>query len=225
MSEQASGPPAPGASASGPNLGGLVRNLAVDVVFPWIAVQLLERVWNASGVIAFAVAALFPAASIVVSWMRYRRLDVIGLIVLPSLLAGIALAVFTGDVRFAVLKAAPGFGLFGLVCLASLAAKRPAMFYVGRYFTSGGDAAKAAAWTGRLTSPGFRRAMRLLTLVWGIACLAEAILGVATAFLLPPADALLVERLLGLGTAAALIAWTTAYARRRDAQRRAPPET
>jgi len=225
MSEQAGSPLAAGAPPTGPGLGGLARNLAVDVVFPWIAVQLLEHVWNASGVTAFAVAALFPAASVAVSWTRHRRLDVIGLIVLPSLLAGIALALLTGDVRFAVLKAAPGFGLFGLVCLASLAAERPAMFYVSRYFTSGGDAAKAAAWTERLASPGFRHAMRLLTLVWGIACLAEMVLGVAVAFLLPPVDALLVERLLGLGTAAALIAWTTAYARRRDGRRRAPPET
>jgi len=214
MAEDVGGtPPGPVARAS---LRALARDLFVDVVLPWVAIEFLERVWNAAGVTAFAIAALFPAASILGSWLRRRRIDVIGVIVLATLLAGIALALLTGDLRFAVLKAAPGFALFGLACLLSLTRERPLMFYVSRYARSEGDEAKAAAWTARLASPGFRHSMRLLTVVWGIAALAEAMLGTAAAFLLPTAAALPIERLLGLGTIAALLAWTAAYARRRD---------
>ena len=72
--------------------------------------------------------------------------------------------------------------------------------------------------TERLESAGFRRSMRLLTLVWGVACLVETTLGIAAAFLLPPATALVAEPVLGLGTVAALLTWTTAYARRRAAR-------
>jgi hypothetical protein len=57
--------------------------------------------------------------------------------------------------------------------------------------------------------------MRLLTLVWGLAALVEATLGIAAAFLLPPGIALVVEPMLGIGTIAVLLTWTTAYARRR----------
>jgi len=202
-----------GTAPSGPR--GLPRVLAIDVALPWITVQLLQQVWGVPTVPAFAVAAVFPAMSILVSWRRRRRPEYIGLAVLLAIMSGIAIALLTDDVRFAVLKAAPAFALFGLACLASLRRERPLMFYVSREFTAGGDAAQAAAWTARLSDVRFRRAMRLLTIVWGLAALLEATFGIAAAFVLPPATALVVEPMLGIGTVTALLAWTMAYARRR----------
>jgi hypothetical protein len=194
---------------------GLIRSLVIDVAMPWIALQLLQRVWGVPTVPAFAAAAIFPATSILLSWMRHRRPEYIGIGVLVTILSGIAVALLANDVRFAVLKGAPAFALFGLACLLSLRRERPLMFFVGRQFTAGDDEARARAWTARLQNPGFRRSMRLLTIVWGVASLAEATFGIAAAFLLPPGIALVAEPLLGIGTIAALLTWTTAYARRR----------
>lgn len=200
--------------ASPPGLG---RSLVVDVALPWLAVQFLERAWGVDTVPAFAAASLFPIASVVLSWVRYRRLEYIGMAVLFAIVTGVSIAFVTGDVRFAVLKGAPAFGLFGLACFTSLSRKRPLMFFVSRHFTAGADDAKAAAWTARLESAGFRRSMRLLTVVWGAACLVETVLGITAAFLLPPSTALIAEPVLGVGTITGLLIWTTAYARRRAA--------
>ena len=197
---------------------GLLRNLAIDAGLPWLAVQLMQHVWQVPTVPAFATAALFPAGSVAVNWLRRRRIDVIGLVAMATLLGGVAVALLTQDVRFAVVKGAPGFALFGVACLASLWARRPVMFLVSRQFVAGGDPAQMAAWTARLENPGFRRAMRRLTMVWGLACLSEAVLGIAAAVLLPPATALVVEPVLGVGTIAALLTWTAAFSRRRSAQ-------
>jgi len=218
MTDRAGNPPTLRAQPLRSSPSGLVRNLVVDAALPWLAVQLLERGWGVATVPAFAAAALFPLASVVLSWARYRRPEFIGIAVLVTILTGITTALVTDDVRFAVLKAAPAFGLFGLAALASLSRRRPLMFFVSRHFTAGGDDVKATAWTARLENAGFRRSMRLLTIVWGTACLAEAMLGIAAAFLLPPGTALVVEPVLGIGTVAALLAWTTAYARRRAAR-------
>jgi hypothetical protein len=127
---------------------------------------------------------------------------------------GLALSV--DDVRFAAVKAAPAFGLFGAACLLSSLGSRPLMFFVARHFNTDGDAAKIAEWNARLRSTaGFRRAMSRLTMVWGITCLAESVLGTTAAFLLPPHTAVVVEPVLGIGTVAVLLAWTASYARRR----------
>jgi hypothetical protein len=194
----------------------LLRTLAVDVALPWLAVQLLWRFGNVPLVPALAIAAAFPAASMVFSWVLRRRIDIIGVAVLLTILGGIGIALSTNDPRFAVLKGAPGFGLFGIACLLSLMRRRPLMFFVSRQFTAGGDSERAAAWTARLENPGFRQAMRRLTKVWGLACLCEALLGLAAAFILPPATALVVEPMLGIGTISGLLAWTVGFARRRQ---------
>jgi hypothetical protein len=205
----------PGYRATGSAPRWLTRSLVIDVAMPWIAVQLLQRVWGVPTVPAFAVAAIFPTTSILLSWARHRRGEYIGIGVLVTILSGIAVALVTNDVRFAVLKGAPAFVLFGLACLLSLRRERPLMFFVGRQFSAGDDEAQAQAWNARLPNAGFRQSMRLLTIVWGSAALVEATLGITTAFLMPPGIALVVEPMLGIGTIAVLLTWTTAYARRR----------
>jgi len=124
-----------GYRATGSTPRGLTRSLVIDVAMPWIAVQLLQRVWGVPTVPAFAVAAMFPATSILLSWVRHRRAEYIGISVLVTILSGIAVALLTNDVRFAVLKGAPAFALFGLACLLSLLRERPPIFFVGRQFT------------------------------------------------------------------------------------------
>jgi hypothetical protein len=97
--------------------------------------------------------------------------------------------------------------------LLSLGGKRPLMFLVARRFAARGNGAKAAAWNARWRRPGFYRTMRLLTLVWGAACLIEACLGTAAVLSLRPDVAPVVEPVLGLGTVAGLLAWTTGHVR------------
>lgn len=193
---------------------GLLRNLAIDMALPWIAVQLLTRYWGFSIVPAIAIAALFPAASVMVGALRRRRLDAIGALVLVTLVGGGALSLVMDDARFALMRAVPGATLFALACLASLPARRPLMFFFARQVTAGDDPAKITAWNARVDIAGFRRAMRVLTLVWGLAFLAKATLWTVSALLLSPTAALLSGPAIGLGAFAALMTWTIAYAKR-----------
>ncbi len=201
-------------NASSPNTGPGLRGLVIDVGLPWLALQLLERV-GVSIIGALAIAAVFPAFGVLSSWRRSRSIDVVGIIVLASLILGLVVALCVGDPRFALVKAAPAFALFGAACLVSLPMRRPLMFFVARHFAPGEPAAKTAQWNQRLSRPGFRSAMRLLTLVWGVACLAEAALGITAAFVLPLHVAVVAEPMIAIGTVALLLAWTRRFASRR----------
>ncbi len=194
---------------------GLARNLAIDMLLPWLAVQLLSHRAGWSAPAAIAVAALFPAASITINAVRRRRLEWIGLVVLVTLAGAVGVVLLTGDVRMALLKAVPGAALFGLACLLSLPARRPLMFFVARQFTAGDDPAKLTAWNARVDSAGFRRGMRLLTLVWGTAFLVKSAMWAACAYFLPLELALIAIPAIGFAVLGALFAWTIAYARRR----------
>jgi hypothetical protein len=195
---------------------GLRRALVIDAVLPWIAVQVLTHQLDWPTAQAVAVAAAFPAVSVIANILRRRRIEWIGLIILVTLAGAVAVALSTGDARLALLKAVPGAVLFGVACLLSLAMRRPLMFFVSRQFTAGDDPARLAAWNKRVDDRGFRRAMRLLTTVWGLTFLVKAALWTGAALLLPVNAALIVIPVLGFGTLGALFAWTIAFARRRS---------
>ena len=191
-----------------------LRRLALlDLVLPFLAIVVLLHN-GVAPLAAYAAASLFPAASVVASWAAQRRFDPIGLAVLVGLAGALLTALLTGDPRFALLRAAPAFALFGLACLVSLATKRPLMFFVARALATAGDADRIAAWNERLALPAFRHVMRRLTAAWGAGTLLEAVLGVAVAFLLPASVAAIAEPMTAFAIIGALLAWTRSTQRR-----------
>jgi hypothetical protein len=100
------------------------------------------------------------------------------------------------------------------------------MFYFGRQFSSAGDPARAAAFESMWEYPRFRAAVRLMTIVWGIGYVTEALVRVGLSFFLPIPVFLIISPLLAFGVTIGLISWTITYARtrirRRAAELRAP---
>jgi hypothetical protein len=196
-----------------PSRSALRRIALLDMVLPFLAVVILQRN-GVAPLAAYAAASLFPASSIIVSWVESRRFDPIGIGVLAGLASALLIAALTGDPRFGLVRAAPAFAIFGLACFVSLATRRPLMFFVARAFATGDDAERIAIWNARITEPAFRRVMRRLTVVWGVGTLAQAALGTAAAFLLPGPVALIVEPMMAVTILAMLLAWTRAVQRR-----------
>ncbi len=202
----------PGAGPGVPRFTALYRSLAINVVVPLIVAQWLLH-HGRSPVVALGIAALFPLGDGIVSALR-RRIDVLGVASLAALVVGIALSFVTGNAVFAIAKESLFTGLFGIAFLVSLALSRPLIFHLGRQFNTAGDPAAQAAWDANWSNPGFRRVLRLLTAVWGLGLLTEAVLRVGLALVLTPAVAIVVSPVLGIGSIGLLIVWTTAYAAR-----------
>jgi hypothetical protein len=195
-----------------PRFAPLYRSLFVNVALPLITVQVLLRT-GTPAVTALALAAIFPFGDAVLGLVRKRRFDPIAVLSLIAIVVGIGTSGITGNAGFAVAKDSLFTLVFGLIFLGSLAAPRPMIFQLGKQFANGGDPAAAAAWDARWSQPGFRRVMRLFTVVWGCGLLLEALLRVIVAFTLPVTASTIVSPVLQVATFAALILWTTAYAR------------
>jgi hypothetical protein len=197
----------------------LARDVGVNAALPY-AIYLLLRQWSVDVVPALAIGAVIPAASVILGALLRHRVEAIGLVVLAASGAGIM-----GGLRFTspfLLLAKGSFitGAVGTLFLASLLARRPLIFYAVAA-TGQDEAARTrydALWDQK---PEFRRLMRWMTLIWGVALYAEACLRLLLIGLLPIAVFLPVSEAMWMGFFVLMTAWSWRYGRKRMERLRA----
>ena len=188
----------------------MLPTLVMDVAMPIIAFNLLTRC-GVPTLWALAVGGLFPGANNLQAWVRSRRLEPLGIIVMMFLVIGTAGSLISRSVFFMLIKESFLTATFGLICLGSLLAQRPLIFYITRQFVAGEDPQRIEWWNGLWEYPRFRTAQRFVTAVWGIAYLIEALVRVGCALLLSPTQVVAISPVTAFGVLVALIAWTRRY--------------
>ena len=211
----------PSRPGQGMSLRAQLPSLLLNAVAPFVAYQALTNLGMGS-VTALASSAVFPALGIGWSFLRIRRPDIIGVVSLTFIVVGVAAGLASGDPRFVLVKDSLMTGVFGILCLGSLVlVPRPLLFYFGRQFSSAGDSARAAAFESMWHYPRFRDVIRLMTIVWGVGYVIEALVRVGLSFILPIPVFLLLSPLLAFGVTVGLISWTVTHARRETRRRAA----
>jgi intracellular septation protein A len=188
----------------------MLPTLVIDVAMPIVAFNLLTS-YGVSTLWALVAGGFFPAINNLRVWVKSRRLEPLGIIVMTFLVIGTAASLISGSVFFALIKESFLTATFGFICLGSLLAERPLMFYINRQFVAGEDPVRLEWWNGLWQYPNFRAAQRVVTAVWGIAYLVEALLRVAFALVLPPAEVVAISPVMAFGVMILLIAWTRRY--------------
>lgn len=164
---------------------------------------------------SLAVSAAPPALAIVVEWAWRRVLNIIGIIVLIGILLGLA-AVFVlhGNELLLKMRESVVTGLFGLVCLASLALPGPpALFHIGRALAGAGDPERRREFSTLWEEPRARRVFIVLTVAWGAGLLIEAGVRAVLALELPTGKFLTFSPLSGWVVIGSLMFWTISYIR------------
>jgi hypothetical protein len=203
--------PAVSTSHAGAGRAGLVKDVLVNAALPY-ATFLLLRHYDVATLHALVAGAVFPTAATVLAFVRERRVQALGLIVLAATAASVVGALAFTSAYMALLKESVITGFIGLTFAASLLARRPLVFHLS---VAGKDAAARRHWELLWASmPEFRRVMRQLTTVWAVGLLAEATLRVVLILLLPIAVFLPVSASMWIAFIALLSAWSWRYGRR-----------
>ena len=187
------------------------KDLIVNVALPYGTYLVLAHYFGVATVTALAVGALFPVFSIILSAVKERRVQAIGLIVLAATAASIVGSLVLDDPKLLLAKGSLITGVVGVVFGVSLLLKRPLVYYIAT-----GDSAEArsegeALWE---NVPRYRQAMRTLTLAWTIALFAEAILRLVLIPLLPLEVFLPVSETMWIAFFGLMSAWSWRYGRR-----------
>ncbi|MEU4850100.1 VC0807 family protein [Streptomyces gilvosporeus] len=206
--------PTPPARSGSAAAVGWILTIALNVVAPVLTYNALhDHGW--SEVAALLAGGAWPVLDSVVHLVWRRRLDEFALVTLVFLvITAVMSLVGAHSARALLLKDSAVTGLFGLLCLATLPAPRPLMFYFGRKFATDGTAASTAWWNGLWQFEGFRKTVITMTTVWGVAYCLEALVRVGLAYTLSVDTVVAVSPFLIYGLLGALVVWTSLYGKR-----------
>jgi hypothetical protein len=193
----------------------LIRDIGINAGLPYATYLLLS--WQGVPTVqALAAGAVFPVAAIIMGFIRERRVQAIGMIVLVATLASILAALYFTSPFLALAKGSAFSAAFSLLLLGSLLARRPLVFHLALLSQDADD--KQHAETIWDAEPRYRRLMRNITAVWAGAFIVEGSLRLALIPVLPIALFLPLSEAMSLGCIGLMVAWTWRYSTRRMEQ-------
>jgi hypothetical protein len=180
-----------------------------DIAGPLLTYYLLRGAgW--SQVTALVASGVFPVAGIIIGIISRRRAGAVGVLVLAGIVVGAGLALVSHNPKVALDEASAGTGVFGLMCLGSLATPRPLMFRLSHEFI-GPESPQGREFTALWQHAEFRRLFRIITIVWGVSFLAEAAARIVIVQDTSPGTALAISNVMPFAVAGVLILWTLGY--------------
>jgi hypothetical protein len=197
-----------------------VPTIVLNIVLPIVTYSVLvDR--GVGEVPALLISGVWAALETVLSLAIRRKIDEFSIFVLIFLALGVVAALGFNSPRLLLVKESVVTGLFGVVLLGSLLAPRPLMFYFGRRFATNGTPESIDWWNGLWQYPNFRRTQRVITIVWGVAMCAEALLRIVLAYQLSTGAMVVVSNVLPYVMLIGLITWTITYGKRQARAARA----
>ncbi|MGO8674029.1 MAG: VC0807 family protein [Capsulimonadaceae bacterium] len=178
---------------------------AANVILPYVCFVILKKA-GLSDTHALIAVSVFPALKVLWDWVRSRTVDVLGCIVLWELVLLAFVGLTFHNPRLLLLKGPIQVTALGVVCLFSLAVRRPLAGVAARFVGN------PALNFGGANISHFRDAeperLRRVTLAWGLLCLVDAAGRTAMIFTMPVGPCLLVSRVFHVAVFASLSVWT-----------------
>ena len=198
-----------------PNVKDMLPSLIFGAAVP-IAVYFGVRPHVSTDAEGLIVAGSVSVAWILIQFVRNRRVDFVGAVVLFGFVVGVVSSTLLGGNSY-MLKVRDAFftALFGLACIVTVYThERPALFYVGRYLSAGNDPTKIAAYNGLHEVPTARQVFRVLSVVWGVGLVIEASARMTLAEVLHTSTYVAVSPFISALTIGSLFAFTIVYSKR-----------
>jgi intracellular septation protein A len=159
-------------------VGALIWEIGAPVIV-YYALHLL----GASALLSLAAATAVSLGRILYVAVRDRRLDGFAVLMGATFGIGLVLTLITGDPRIALAKDSVMTGVIGVAFLGSCVVGRPLMFAMARRVLP--EARQAEADDRWRNDPGYRRRLVVLSLIWGVILLAEALVRIVLVYTLP----------------------------------------
>jgi intracellular septation protein A len=184
-------------------------SLAINIVLPFIVYHFAApQVGERGGLVLSSVPVILWNLLEIVC---FRRLDAVGLLVLLGIFLSLGAMTVGGSARFLLLRESLVTGVIGLVFLGSLLLPRPLIYYLARSGEAKRSAEDLSAFETAWPKPRFVRAMYLMTWVWGLGLVFEAVLRCWLIWRWPVERSLALAPVISYAIYFSLLGWTLWY--------------
>ncbi|WP_066256483.1 VC0807 family protein [Neobacillus drentensis] len=187
----------------------IVLSLVINGAIPVVVYNFL--VDHYSSFVSLLIATLIPLGDNLFHVVKYRKADAFGLFMLTGFVLSLLAFVLGGNERLILLRESMVTGLLGLIFIASLFFAKPLIYHFAIRFSSNDETEKKGQFEKNWEVPYFRFVLRIMTAIWGIALLGEAIVKVILVYELSISVFLAVSQLIFYGVIGAAILFTIVY--------------
>jgi intracellular septation protein A len=190
----------------------VLLDFLVNLGGPFLVYQLAEGHMSETGalLLSSAPAILWSIGQLIWS----RKLDALSLLVIAGIALSLVATLLGGSPRLLLVRESLVTGIFGLIFLGSLLFPRPLLFHLVKTTVSK-QGMSEADFAARWSIPGFRFTFYLMTVVWGIGLLIEAISKIVLAFTIPTGPFLAISPIISYGIYFGLLGWSIWYGNQR----------
>ena len=188
---------------------GVGLEVLINGVGPYVIYTLTQAQLGDVG--ALIASSVPPIAWSLLEFVRHRRVDAISLLVLSGIAFSLLALLGGGGAKFLQLRENLVTGAIGLLFLGSAAVRRPMFYYLARAGMSRNPPTEGPAFDQIKDAPRFRRAMTVMTLVWGVVLIARTAVSAVLVFTLSIPNYLIAHPIVGYASMGGLALWTVWY--------------
>ncbi|NHN56287.1 hypothetical protein G9U51_10920 [Calidifontibacter sp. DB0510] len=202
---------------------GLATMLAWDLAIP-VLTYVVARLVGLSTTWALLASTIAAGVRMVYLIRRQGEVDGFSAFMVFVFAGGLALSWWTGDARFLLLKGCFATVVVGVIFAASSLVRRPLSFEVAKRLAAGDGHSRGELQRGWAESAAFRRGMYLMTSVWGLGLVVEALLRIVLIYRLDVDRAVIATTVVQIAAIALMGGWNVWFveASRRYARGAAP---
>jgi intracellular septation protein A len=198
----------------GPAMGKffVILDFLVNLGGPFLVYQLAVGHMSETGalMLSSAPAILWSIGQLIWS----RKLDALSLLVIAGIALSLIATLMGGSPRLLLVRESLVTGIFGLIFLGSLLFPKPLLFHLVKATVSK-QRMRPDDFASRWSIPGFRFTFYLMTVVWGVGLLVEAITKIILAFTMATGPFLAISPIISYGVYFGLLGWSIWYGNQR----------
>lgn len=191
----------------------LAGGIVINIVLPIVLYLVLKKYTGASDFFALVLSGLPPMVDGIVGIIRRKRIDLLSGFVVASILISLILIALGSSPKVYLIRESFFTAIFGLAYLVSLLFPRPLAFYFAQYFATGNHPENIPWFDSLWSYKEFRHTMHVITVVWGIGFLFEAVFRTFLVIVLSTEQFVIISPFVLYGIIAILFIWMFFYSK------------